>query len=78
MILKYNLVMDGQYFDEERQGLKEHQQMRSEVVREADDVATIVNNLREKILGIDSVVNEEGSKIEKFKDSRPKTESSFS
>lgn len=76
--LKEKLVKVGQYIEEEKQGIRTLQQKRTEVEREADDVATIINGLREKILGIDRVVNEEGSKIEKFKDSRPRSESSFS
>lgn len=76
--LKEKLVKVGQYIEEEKQGIKTLQQKRSNVEREADDVAAIINNLREKLLSIDRVVNEEGSKIEKFKDARPKSESSFS
>ncbi|MFZ1077053.1 MAG: transcriptional regulator [Nitrosotalea sp.] len=76
--LKEKLVKVGQYIEEEKQGIRTLQQKRSNVEREADDVAAIINNLREKLLSIDRVVNEEGSKIEKFKDARPKSESSFS
>ncbi|MBI3622894.1 transcriptional regulator, partial [Candidatus Pacearchaeota archaeon] len=50
---------------------------RTDVEKEADDVGTMINNLREKLMSIDSIVNEEGSKIEKFKESRPKSESSL-
>ncbi len=75
--LKEKLIKVGQYIEEEKQGIKTLQQKRGEVEREADDVATIVGNLREKLLGIDHVVNEEGSKIEKFKETRPKNESTF-
>jgi chromosome segregation ATPase len=76
--LKEKLVKVGQYIEEEKLGIKTLQQKRSNVEREADDVAAIINNLREKLLSIDRVVNEEGNKIEKFKDARPKSESSFS
>ncbi len=75
--LKEKLVKVGQYIDEERQGIKTLQQKRSEVEREADDVANLVNNLREKLMNIDQIVNEEGGKIAKFKETRPKTESSL-
>jgi len=47
------------------------------VERDADDVAAIVGNLREKLLSIDHVVNEEGNKIAKFKETQPKSESSI-
>ena len=67
----------GQYIDEEKQGIKVLQQKRTVVEKEADDVGVIINNLREKLMTIDSIVNEEGSKIEKFKESRPKSESSL-
>ena len=75
--LKEKLVKVGQYIEEEKQGIKTLQQKRSQVEREADDVAAIVSNLREKLLSIDHVVNEEGSKIAKFKETRPKSESSI-
>ena len=75
--LKEKLIKVGQYIEEEKQGIRTLQQKRGEVEKEADDVATIISNLREKLVNIDQVVNEEGSKIAKFKDSRPKTESSL-
>jgi hypothetical protein len=53
------------------------QQKRGEVEKEADDVAIMITNLREKLINIDQVVNEEGTKIAKFKETRPKTESSL-
>jgi len=75
--LKEKLMKVGQYIDEEKQGIKVLQQKRTVVEKEADDVGVIINNLREKLMSIDSIVNEEGSKIEKFKESRPKSESSL-
>ncbi|TSA18390.1 MAG: transcriptional regulator [Nitrosopumilales archaeon] len=75
--LKEKLLKVGQYIDEERHGIKVLQQKRTDVEKEADDVGVIINNLREKLMSIDSIVNEEGSKIEKFKESRPKSESSL-
>lgn len=75
--LKEKLVKVGQYIDEERQGIKTLQQKRGEVEKEADDVATMITNLREKLITIDQVVNEEGNKIAKFKETRPKSESSL-
>jgi len=75
--LKEKLIKVGQYIDEEKQGIKILQQKRGQVESEADDVATIISNLREKLLSIDHVVNEEGNKIAKFKETRPKSESSL-
>jgi chromosome segregation ATPase len=75
--LKEKLVKVGQYIEEEKQGIKILQQKRGEVEKEADDVAIMITNLREKLISIDQVVNEEGNKIAKFKETRPKTESSL-
>ena len=75
--LKEKLIKVGQYIDEEKLGIKVLQQKRTDVEKEADDVGVIINNLREKLMSIDTIVNEEGSKIEKFKESRPKSESSL-
>jgi len=75
--LKEKLIKVGQYIEEEKLGIKTLQQKRSQVEREADDVAAIIGNLREKLLSIDHVVNEEGNKIAKYKETRPKSESSL-
>ena len=75
--LKEKLVKVGQYIEEEKQGIRTLQQKRGEVEKEADDVATMITNLRERLINIDQVVNEEGNKIAKFKENRPKNESSL-
>ena len=75
--LKEKLIKVGQYIEEEKLGIKTLQQKRSQVEKEADDVAAIIGNLREKLLSIDHVVNEEGNKIAKYKETRPKSESSL-
>jgi hypothetical protein len=67
-----------QYIDEEKQGIKNLSQKRSDVEKEADDVAIIINNLREKLTSIDHIVDEEGNKIKNFKESKSKMESTFS
>jgi seryl-tRNA synthetase len=75
--LKETLVKVGQYIEEEKYGIKTLQQKRGLVEKEADDVAVMISNLREKLVNIDEVVNEEGNKIARFRDERPKTESSL-
>ncbi|MGB9125837.1 MAG: transcriptional regulator [Nitrosotalea sp.] len=75
--LKEKLVKVGQYIEEEKQGIRTLQQKRGLVEKEADDVATMITNLRERLISIDQVVNEEGNKIAKFKETRPKTDSSL-
>jgi chromosome segregation ATPase len=75
--LKEKLLKVGQYIEEEKQGIKTLQNKRGQVEKEADDVATIITNLRERLISIDQVVNEEGNKIAKFKENRPKNESSL-
>ncbi len=45
---------------------------RSEVERAADEVGNVINDLKNKLSGIDNVVDTEGKKIQSFKESRPK------
>jgi hypothetical protein len=40
------------------------------VENEADEVGSLINTLRGKLSGIDSVVSAEGEKIKNFKESR--------
>ena len=37
---------------------------------EADEVGSIINTLREKLSGVDRVIDDEGSKVRKIKESR--------
>jgi hypothetical protein len=45
---------------------------RSEVERAADEVGNVISDLKNKLSGIDNVVDTEGKKIQSFKESRPK------
>ena len=45
---------------------------RSEVEKAADEVGNVINELTNKLLGIDNVIDTEGKKIQSFKESRPK------
>lgn len=75
--LKEKLIKVGQYIEEEKEGIRSLQQKRGSVEKEADDVATIINDLREKLTSIDHIVNAEGEKIAKFKETRPKSDTSL-
>ena len=41
---------------------------------EADEVATIINNLRDKLSGIDTIVGDEGNRVKQIKESRDSVE----
>jgi len=41
------------------------------VEREADEVGVLINNLRNRLANIDSVVESEANKVKTIKDSRP-------
>ena len=61
------------YIDEETQGIQNLTNKRSAVEREADEVGGLITSLRDKLSGIDRVVNDEGTRIKSFKESRTKT-----
>ena len=44
---------------------------RSQVEGEADEVGNVINDLKNKLSGIDNVVDIEGKKVQSFKQSRP-------
>ena len=44
------------------------------VENEADEVATIINNLRDKLSGIVTIVGEEGNRVKQIKESRDSLE----
>ena len=44
------------------------------VENEADEVATIINNLRDKLSGIDTIVGDEGNRVKQIKESRDSIE----
>jgi hypothetical protein len=45
---------------------------RAQVEKEADEVGTMINNLRSKLANIDSVVDGEANRVKNIKESRPK------
>ena len=60
----------NEYIEEENQGIQNLTRKRGAVEQEADDVGTLINTLRGKLSGIDSIVSIEGERIKNFKDSR--------
>ena len=60
----------SEYIEEENQGINNLSRKRGAVEHEADEVGTLINNLRGKLSGIDSIVNTEGDRIKNFKESR--------
>jgi len=46
---------------------------RLSVEKEADDVGHLIVSLKEKLTGIDRIVEDEGNKIKNFRESRDKT-----
>ena len=40
---------------------------------EADEVGTLISSMREKLSGIDRIIDDEGKRITSFKESRDKT-----
>jgi hypothetical protein len=43
------------------------------VEREADEVSALITSLRDKLGGIDRIIDDEGSRIKSFKESRTKS-----
>ncbi len=60
----------SEYIEEEKQGIQNLTRKRGAVENEADEVGILINNLRGKLSGIDSVVSTEGERIKNFKDSQ--------
>ncbi|HEY7367474.1 MAG TPA: transcriptional regulator, partial [Nitrosopumilaceae archaeon] len=60
----------SEYIEEENQGIQNLTRKRGAVENEADEVGSLINTLRGKLSGIDSVVSAEGEKIKDFKESR--------
>ena len=63
------------YIDEETRGIQQLSDKRNAVEKEADDVSSLILSMREKLAGIDKIVEDEGNKITNFKESREKTSS---
>ena len=63
------------YIDEETRGIQLLTQKRNAVESEADEVSALIISMRDKLSGIDKIVEDEGNKISSFKESRDKTSS---
>ena len=59
--------------EEETRGIRNLSEKRSTVEREADEVSNLIISLRDKLGGIDRIVDDEGSRIKSFKESRTKS-----
>ncbi|MDH3834705.1 MAG: transcriptional regulator, partial [Nitrosopumilus sp.] len=60
----------SEYIEEENRGIKELANKRKQVENDADEVGTIINTLRERLSGIDTIIDDEGSRVKKIKESR--------
>ncbi len=58
----------SEYIDEENRGIQELTIKRKQVENEADEVGTIINTLRDKLSGIDRVIDDEGNRVKKIKE----------
>ena len=63
------------YIDEETRGIEHLTQKRNTVENEADEVGTLISSMREKLSGIDKIIDDEGKRITSFKESRDKSSS---
>ena len=63
------------YIDEETRGIQHLTQKRNAVETEADEVGTLISSMRDKLSGIDRIIDDEGKRITSFKESRDKTSS---
>ena len=63
------------YINEETEGIQHLTQKRNAVENEADEVGTLISSMREKLSGIDKIIEDEGKRITTFKESRDKTSS---
>ena len=63
------------YINEETQGIEQLTQKRNAVEHEADEVGTLISSMREKLSGIDKIIDDEGKRITSFKESRDKSSS---
>ncbi len=63
------------YINEETQGIEHLTQKRNAVEHEADEVGSLITSMRDKLSGIDKIIEDEGKRITSFKESRNKTSS---
>ena len=68
------MLFRSEYIEEENRGISELAEKRKQVESEADEVGTIINNLREKLSGVDRIIDDEGSRVRKIKESRESAE----
>ena len=69
------MCIRDRYIDEENRGIQELEDKRIKVENEADEVGVIINNLRDKLANIDTIVGEEGNRVRQIKESRNNLES---
>ena len=58
------------YIDEETQGIQQLTDKRNAVEHEADEVGSLISSMRNKLSGIDKIIEDEGKRITTFKESR--------
>ena len=56
--------------DEENRGISELANKRKQVEDEADQVGVIISNLRDKLSNVDKIIDDEGNRVKKIKESR--------
>jgi chromosome segregation ATPase len=66
--LKEKLMKVSDYINEETQGIEHLTQKRNAVEHEADEVGSLISTMRDKLSGIDKII--EGKRISTFKESR--------
>ncbi|MEO2264615.1 MAG: transcriptional regulator, partial [Nitrosopumilus sp.] len=67
---KEKLQKVSEYIDEENSGITELANKRKQVEDEADQVGVIISNLRDKLLGVDKIIEDEGNRVKKIKELR--------
>jgi molybdopterin converting factor small subunit len=65
----------SQYIEEENRGIKELTHKRKQVENEADEVGSLINSLRDRLSGIDKIIDNEGNRVKKIKESKESLES---
>ena len=65
--LKEKLLKANSFIDEEDKGITQLTQKRALVEQEADDIGNLIINLRDKLSGVDTIIENEKSKINDVK-----------